>query len=53
MTSIEGCKKRGEKEVEMETAGGTKKRSPVKNDEQPLPPRLTWKRRCTLLNPLR
>jgi hypothetical protein len=54
MTSIEGARgnEELEGEVEMEIAGGTKKRSPVNNDEQPLPPPSPGKKRCTLLNPL-
>lgn len=37
----------------MELAGGTKKRSPAKDEQQPaLPPPSPGKRRCTLLNPL-
>jgi hypothetical protein len=53
MTFIEGARRNEEleREVELETAGRTKKRSPV-NDEQPaLPPPSHGKRRCALLNP--
>jgi hypothetical protein len=49
-----GCKKEREeqeREAKMETAGGTKKRSPTILDEQPLPPLPSpGKRRCTLAN---
>jgi hypothetical protein len=52
MNFIEGARRNEEREGElkMETAGGTKKRSPL-NDEQPLPPPSHGKKRCTPAKP--